>query len=105
MSAIKNISAAIIDTAVQLRERDGNFLSLVDFCERMRGKGINRKTVECLIKSGALGHPEVLFLKKGTYDDYREMLRQRGANLNQVKPLKVIDTDEKRDFFFSHIED
>ena len=62
-------------------------------------------SVEPLIKSGALGHPEVKFLKKGTYDDYRQVLRSRGANLNQVKPLKVIDTDEKRDFFFAHIED
>ncbi len=61
-------------------------------------------SVEPLIKSGALGHPEVCFLKKGTYDDYREVLRKRGANLNQVKPIKVIDTDEKRDFFFDHIE-
>ena len=61
-------------------------------------------SVEPLIKSGALGHPEVLFLKKGTYDDYREVLRARGANLNQVKPIKVIDTDEKRDFFFNHVE-
>ena len=60
-------------------------------------------SVEPLIKSGALGHPEVLFLKKGTYDDYREVLRSRGANLNQVKPIKVIDNDEKRDFFFSHV--
>ncbi len=62
-------------------------------------------SVEPLIKSGALGHPQVLFLKKGTYDDYRELLRQRGANLNQVKPLKVIDTDEKKEFFFAHLED
>ncbi len=62
-------------------------------------------SVEPLIKSGALGHPEVLFLKKGTYDDYREVLRKRGANLNQVKPIKVIDTDEKRDFFFAHVEE
>jgi hypothetical protein len=61
-------------------------------------------SVEPLIKSGALGHPQVKFLKKGTYDDYREVLRKRGANLNQVKPIKVIDTDEKRDFFFDHIE-
>ena len=60
-------------------------------------------SVEPLIKSGALGHPEVCFLKKGTYDDYREVLRKRGANLNQVKPIKIIDTDEKRDFFFDHI--
>lgn len=62
-------------------------------------------SVEPLIKSGALGHPQVLFLKKGTYDDYREVLRKRGANLNQVKPIKVIDTDEKRDFFFAHVEE
>lgn len=61
-------------------------------------------SVEPLIKSGALGHPQVCFLRKGTYDDYREVLRKRGANLNQVKPIKVIDTDEKRDFFFNHVE-
>ncbi len=71
--------------------------------EQMLCKG--NVSVEPLIKSGALGHCEVKFLKTGTYDDYREVLRSRGANLNQVKPLKVIDTDEKRDFFFAHVED
>ena len=71
--------------------------------EKMLCKG--NVSVEPLIKSGALGHCEVKFLKHGTYDAYREVLRARGANLNQVKPLKVIDTDEKKDFFFSHIED
>ncbi len=70
--------------------------------EEMLCKG--NVSVEPLIKSGALGHPEVLFLKKGTYDGYREVLRSRGANLNQVKPIKVINTDEKRDFFFSHVD-
>ncbi len=62
-------------------------------------------SVEPLIKSGALGHPQVKFLRKGTYDEYREILRKRGANLNQVKPLKVIDTEEKKEFFFAHIEE
>ena len=70
--------------------------------EKMLCKG--NVSVEPLIKSGALGHPVVKFLRHGTYDDYREVLRKRGANLNQVKPIKVIDNDEKRDFFFSHIE-
>lgn len=69
--------------------------------EEMLCKG--NVSVEPLIKSGALGHCEVKFLKKGTYDDYREVLRARGANLNQVKPIKVIDNEEKKDFFFSHI--
>ena len=62
-------------------------------------------SVEPLIKSGALGHCEVKFLKHGTYDDYREVLRKRGANLNQVKPIKVIDNEEKKEFFFAHVID
>jgi hypothetical protein len=56
-----------------------------------------------LLYSKKISENQVCFLKKGTYDDYREVLRKRGANLNQVKPIKVIDTDEKRDFFFDHI--
>ncbi|MBQ6601616.1 MAG: GH3 auxin-responsive promoter family protein, partial [Clostridia bacterium] len=55
-----------------------------------------------LIKSGALGHCEVKFLRHGTYDDYRELLRKNGANLNQIKPIKVINSEERKDFFFSH---
>ncbi|MBQ6862989.1 MAG: GH3 auxin-responsive promoter family protein [Clostridia bacterium] len=60
-------------------------------------------SVEPLINSGALGHCEVHFLTKGTYDAYRELLRQNGANLNQVKPIKVITTDMQKDFFFNRI--
>ena len=71
--------------------------------EKMLCKG--NISVEPLIKSGALGHCEVKFLKHGTYDDYREVLRKRGANLNQVKPIKVIDNEDKKEFFFSHIEE
>ncbi len=55
-----------------------------------------------MIKSGALGHCEFKFLRHGTYDDYRAMLKANGANLNQIKPIKVINSDERRDFFFSH---
>ena len=59
-----------------------------------------------LIRNGALGHCEVKFLRNGTYEDYREkVLRAKGANLNQVKPIKVIDNDDRRDFFLSHVRD
>ena len=56
-----------------------------------------------LIKSGALGHCEVKFLQKGTNDAYRELLRANGANLNQIKPIKVITTDVQKEFFFSRV--
>lgn len=61
-------------------------------------------SVEPLIKSGALGHCEVRFLQKGTHDEYRELLRANGANLNQVKPIKVITTQAQKDFFFNRIK-
>lgn len=56
-----------------------------------------------LIKSGALGHCEVKFLKHSTYDAYRQMLKENGANLNQIKPIKVINSEDRKNFFFSHI--
>lgn len=63
----------------------------------------NNPSAECVFKNGSLGHCEVKFLRHGTYDDYRQVLKERGANLNQVKPIKLIDTDERKEFFFSHI--
>ena len=59
-----------------------------------------------LIRNGALGHCEVKFLRRGTYEDYREkVLRAKGANLNQVKPVKVIDNEERKEYFFSNVRD
>lgn len=53
---------------------------------------------------GMIGDPKVHLLKKGTYADYREMLKKQGKVLNQIKPVTVINTDERKDFFFSHID-
>lgn len=52
--------------------------------------------------TGTLGNTELHFLRQGTYEEHREGLKARGANLNQIKPLRVIKED-KKDFFYSHI--
>ncbi|MBO7319935.1 MAG: GH3 auxin-responsive promoter family protein, partial [Clostridia bacterium] len=54
---------------------------------------------------GMIGDPKVVFLKKDTYADYREMLKKQGKVLNQIKPVTVINTDERKEFFFSHLDD
>ncbi len=51
---------------------------------------------------GMLNRPEVLLLAENSYEDYREMLRQSGVVLNQIKPVTVLNTPARRDFFFSH---
>ncbi len=53
---------------------------------------------------GMIGDPKVHLLKKGAYADYREMLKKQGKVLNQIKPVTVINTDERKEFFFSHID-
>ena len=53
---------------------------------------------------GMLSEPEILVLKEKTYWDYRESLRNRGIVLNQIKPVTVINSEERKEFFFSHVE-
>ncbi|MBQ7956827.1 MAG: GH3 auxin-responsive promoter family protein [Clostridia bacterium] len=53
---------------------------------------------------GMINTPEVLFLKEKTYWEYREYLRSQGKVLNQIKPVTIINTPEREQFFFSHVE-
>lgn len=52
--AIKNLGAAVIQEIVKEREKRGSFKSFYDFCSRLYGKGLNTRSVESLIRAGAL---------------------------------------------------
>ena len=54
---------------------------------------------------GMLGEAKVTLLKKDTYNDYKDMLKKQGKVLNQVKPVTVINTEERKEFFFAHIDE
>lgn len=53
---------------------------------------------------GYVTDPEFHFLKQGTYLEWNEYKRSSGVNINQMKPVKVINSEEKKDFFFAHIQ-
>lgn len=53
---------------------------------------------------GMLYDPEILQLKEGAYRRYKEMLVSQGMVLNQIKPVTVINTPERKEFFFSEIQ-
>jgi len=53
LSAIKNVGGAAINAILSSRESD-NFKTFSDFIERVDLSAINKKTVESLIKSGAM---------------------------------------------------
>lgn len=53
LSAIKNVGEAAISTILAAREQ-GSFTSLTDFLERVDLSKVNKKTLESLIKAGAM---------------------------------------------------
>lgn len=53
LSAIKNVGAAAIETILEARSKR-NFTDLFDFCNRVDLGKVNKKTLESLIKAGAM---------------------------------------------------
>ncbi len=54
-------------------------------------------------RTNAIDRACVHFLKKGSYEEYKMSLAEKGVNLNQLKPVSVINTPEKKEFFFDRI--
>lgn len=54
LAAIKNVGEAAIQGILSSRIKDGKFKSLLDFCHRVDLQKVNRKTLESLIKAGAM---------------------------------------------------
>ena len=53
LGSIKNVGIAPVEAIIQEREENGSFKDFTDFCERIEDKGVNKKCIESLIKSGA----------------------------------------------------
>ncbi len=65
LSAIKNVGSAAISSILEAR-REGKLVGFVDFCEKVDLQKVNKKTIESLIKAGAMddfGKRSALLLK------------------------------------------
>lgn len=54
LGAIKGVGEGAIEGIINSRETDGPFADLFDFCQRIDLKKANRRTLEALIRAGAL---------------------------------------------------
>lgn len=54
LGSVKNVGSNIVDAIVEARKTGEKFASLEDFLERVRHKDLNKKSLESLIKCGAL---------------------------------------------------
>ena len=82
LSAVRNLGLGFIDEIVSER-RSKPFASYYDFCKRMGGRGLNARSLESLIKCGALDNlganrRQMLSVMKTVLDDL-EYDRRKGA--------------------------
>lgn len=54
LKAIKNVGEHIVDVIISERKKNGAYLDLFNFLERVSDKDLNKKSLESLIKCGAL---------------------------------------------------
>jgi DNA polymerase-3 subunit alpha len=50
--AIKNVGRALVETFIREREENGPYTSVQDFIARQPPRGLNMRTMECLVKCG-----------------------------------------------------
>src|SRR4051794_1643386 len=53
LDAVKGVGYAAVEAIKKAREEDGDFTSLWEFCERVDGRAVNKRSIEALIKCGA----------------------------------------------------
>jgi len=54
LNTIKNFGEGIAQTIIEERKKNGKYETLTDFLSRLKGQNLNKKSMEALIKSGAL---------------------------------------------------
>ncbi|RUR31504.1 DNA polymerase III subunit alpha [Vreelandella andesensis] len=83
LGAIRGVGEGPIGAIVEARNTDGPFKDLFDFCRRIDSKRMNKRTLEALIRSGALDNlgPNRAVLK-AAMEDALKAAAQNHANQN-----------------------
>ncbi len=93
LNAVKNVGEGLSVRIIQNRLQGGLFRSLQDFCERLKGRDLNRKSLENLIKAGAFDH---LGLNRHQMLEYYERILDQAADSGRgviEGQLNLLDSD------------
>ena len=110
LSAIKSVGKSVIEDIVKEREEGGAYTTLNSFISRMSGKEVNKRTVENLIKAGALDCLEGNRRQKLLiYQQVMDSVQQEKKNSidGQLSLIDLVGEEEKKDYIIQlpHIEE
>ena len=89
LASIKNIGEGAIESIVEERKINGNYMGLVDFLKRISSEKVNKKCVESLIKAGAFDELEPEFTRYEMLESFEMIMdslsnEKRNNMLNQI---------------------
>ena len=98
LGTVKNVGVAVIDSIVEERNKNGNYTSFTDFCERIKDESVNKKCIESLIKAGAfdsLGMTRATLL--ASFEKIIDTINSSGKHVmeNQVSMFDIISEEEE----------
>jgi len=103
---IKHLGYDISDAIISEREQRGKFKSLEDFFERVNHKGMTKKAIESLTKSGALDIFEVdratILHNMEALLDFNRQIHQKNANQSSL--FSMLDNPQLPSFKFEVVE-
>ena len=97
LGSIKNVGISAIETVISEREKNGEFKSFTDFCERIQSGTVNRKCIECLIKAGCFDEMnQTRATLLASYERILDTINNQGRNsmANQVTMFDLVQPEE-----------
>jgi DNA polymerase-3 subunit alpha len=96
LGAVKNVGVGAIESIISVREKSGPFRSIVDFCDRVDPRKVNKRVIESLIKCGSFDYTGSK--RRQLMTCYEEIMdkaqrRQRERLSGQVNFLEQIDNN------------
>ena len=97
LGSIKNVGVSAIETVIKERNKNGEFASFTDFCERIQSGTVNKKCIECLIKAGCFDEmKQTRATLLASYEQILDMINNQGRNqlANQVTMFDIVEHEE-----------
>ncbi len=99
LAAVKNVGESALKSIIEEREKNGNFTSIGDFCNRVDSRRVNSRVIESLIKSGSF---DSLGFRRSQYtavlDQAMEQAKavQRDLQSGQMSLFSVAPATDKK---------
>lgn len=107
LTAIKSLGKPVIEAMIKERREHGNYRDFKDLVERLSSKEINKRTVENLIKAGALDcfgatRKQQMFIYAGVIDSIQRERKNEIAG--QMSLMDLLGEEEKAEFQITYPE-